>query len=93
MSPRDVLDAGLAEETLPRANGSIAFDEPWQGRALAMAVLVVERSGRPWDDFRRQLIAAVAEDPQRPYWESWVHALDGFVDDLGLLAPPSAASS
>ncbi|HXQ18651.1 MAG TPA: hypothetical protein VN781_03385 [Acidimicrobiales bacterium] len=91
MSPREVLEAGLAEETVPRANGSIAFDEPWQGRALAMAVLVVERSGRGWDDFRRHLIAALGEDTERPYWESWVRALDRFVRDVGLLAPRSAA--
>lgn len=77
-----VLDAGLAEPTLPRDNGAPVFDAPWQGRALAMAVLAVERSGAEWDDFRRLLIAAIADDPDRAYWESWVVALERFAGDL-----------
>lgn len=73
------LDAALAAEgadALPRINGELAFDAPWQGRALAMAVLLVERHGLPWEHFRSRLIAAIADDPERPYWDSWVAALD-----------------
>jgi nitrile hydratase accessory protein len=66
----------FAEQTLPRSNGELAFDHPWQARALAMAVLLVERTGRPWDDFRRRLVDAIADSPGRPYWESWVVALE-----------------
>jgi hypothetical protein len=80
-----VLDSGFAEPSLPRSNGTPVFDAPWQGRALAMAVLVVQRTGRPWDDFRAQLIAAVNDDADRPYWESWVVALDRFIGDADLL--------
>lgn len=85
MTPSPVLDAGFAEPSLPRANGAPVFDAPWQGRALAMAVLVVERSGRPWDDFRSHLIAAVDDAAERPYWESWMAALDAFIEETGLL--------
>jgi hypothetical protein len=74
-----ILDAGLAEPSLPRDNGAPVFDAPWQGRALALAVLAVERSDRQWDDFRVHLIACIDDDPGRPYWESWVAALEGFV--------------
>jgi hypothetical protein len=73
-------DAGFAEDSLPRANGTVVFDAPWQARAHALAVLVVEATGGEWDGFRRQLIIAVAEEPTRPYWESWMAALDRFVD-------------
>jgi hypothetical protein len=76
-----ILDAGLAEPTLPRDNGAPVFDAPWQGRALALAVVAVERTGRQWDDFRRCLIAAIAQEPERPYWESWVAALDRFLPE------------
>jgi len=85
VKPSQVHDAGFAEPSLPRSNGALVFEAPWQGRALAMAVLVVERTGRQWDDFRRELIAAIADDVDRPYWESWVVALDRFIDDVGLL--------
>jgi hypothetical protein len=84
VKPTTVLDAGLAESTLPRDNGAPVFDAPWQGRALALAVVTVERTGRTWDDFRVHLIASVADRPERPYWESWVEALDRFVAETGL---------
>jgi nitrile hydratase accessory protein len=80
-----VIDAGSAEPSLPRANGAPVFDAPWQARAWAMAVLVVERSGHPWEAFRQRLIAAIGEQSDRPYWESWVIALDRFIADTGLL--------
>lgn len=79
MKPSLILDAGLAEPSLPRDNGAPVFDAPWQGRALALTVLAVERTGHQWDDFRRRLIACIAEAPERPYWESWVAALDEFL--------------
>ena len=31
--------------------------------------------GRPWDDFRDQLKAAIAEPPERPYFESFTLAV------------------
>ena len=57
------------------------LDTPWQGRALALAVLAVERTGHQWDDFRRNLVACIADAPQRPYWESWVAALEQFLGE------------
>ena len=49
-----------------------------------MAVGLVEQLELDWDDFRQRLIAAVAEDPDRPYYESWAAALETLVADLGL---------
>jgi hypothetical protein len=37
------------------------------------------------EPFRQQLIAAIAEDPQRPYWDSWTVALERLVTERGLL--------
>jgi hypothetical protein len=74
-----VLEEALSpagDAALPRVNGEVAFDAPWQGRALAMAILLVERRGLTWDDFRTRLIAAIADEPGRPYWESWAVALE-----------------
>jgi nitrile hydratase accessory protein len=53
-----------------------AFDQPWQARAFALAVVTVERLGLPWDTFRDRLKATIAADPDRPYWESWLAALE-----------------
>ena len=69
---------------LPRANGEIVFDAPWQGRVFGLAVAVVQRQGLDWDVFRQRLIGAIADEPERPYWESWTAALESLVDELGL---------
>jgi hypothetical protein len=74
-----VRTVALSDPELPRSNGELTFDEPWQGRALAIAIALVERLDLEWDDFRRHLIAAVGAAPDRPYWESWAAALDDFV--------------
>lgn len=71
--------APLDDESLPRDNGELVFDAPWQARALAIAVALVEELDLPWDAFRQRLMASIAEDPQRPYYESWASALESLV--------------
>ena len=72
---------------LPRDNGELVFAAPWEGRALALAVALVERLDLPWDAFRLRLIDAIAEEPDRPYYESWAVALESLVVGLGLATP------
>ena len=72
---------------LRRDNGELVFSAPWEGRALAIAVAIVEQLDLPWDEFRQRLIAAVAEAPDRPYYESWAVALESLVVGLGLTTP------
>ncbi len=79
--PSPARDDAFAEKSLPRSNGELIFEHPWQARALAMAVLLVERTGCPWDDFRRRLVAAIDDKPGRPYWENWVVALESLATD------------
>jgi hypothetical protein len=65
----------------PRSNGELVFDAPWQARVFGLAAAVVEtRFGGDREPFRQQLIAAIADDPERPYWDSWVVALEHLVD-------------
>jgi nitrile hydratase accessory protein len=79
-----VSSTPLDDESLPRDNGELVFDAPWQARALAVAVALVERLDLPWDAFRHRLMAEIARDPQRPYYESWGSALESLVVDLDL---------
>ena len=69
---------------LPRDNGELVFEAPWQGRVLGLALGVVEHYDLEWDDFRRHLIAAVDADPERPYYDSFAVALEALVADLGI---------
>jgi hypothetical protein len=68
---------------VPRRNGELAFDAPWQGRVFALAAAVVDRAfGGDREPFRQELIKAIAAEPGRPYWESWTAALEALVPGL-----------
>jgi hypothetical protein len=68
---------------MPRRNGELAFDAPWQSTVFALAAAVVEHAlGGDREPFRQQLITAIAADPCRPYWESWTTALEALVHTL-----------
>jgi len=84
VSALSALDAALAEDApLPRDNGELVFEEPWQGRALGMGVVVLERTGCSWPEFREHLVAAIAARPPESgetaataYYAAWLDALE-----------------
>jgi nitrile hydratase accessory protein len=78
------VTAMVGPSAMPRDNGALVFEAPWQGRAFGSAVAAVQGLGLPWDEFREHLIAAIADQPDRPYYESWVSALEAFVVAHGL---------
>lgn len=77
----------MKDAPLPRDNGELVFDAPWEARALAMAVSLTQTLGVPWEDFRRRLMHAISEDPDRPYYESWAVALESLVVGRDLATP------
>jgi uncharacterized membrane-anchored protein len=79
----------LQEMDLPRRNGELAFDAPWQSRVFGLAAAVIDQAfGGDREPFRQQLIKAIAAEPGRPYWESWTAALEALVETLP--EPPTA---
>ena len=80
-----------ATAPFPMVDGEPVFAEPWEGRAFAMAVDVVSRCGLPWEAFRSRLVAAIAADPHRPYYESWVVALEELVVATGAVSDAELA--
>lgn len=90
----DALD--LAGPTAPpRRNGELVFDAPWQARAFAMTIALLEREQLTWDAFRPHLVRAIDAAPKSGYYEQLAVALDAFIDDRGLLprdGSPSAPS-
>lgn len=81
------MSAPLDDESLPRDNGELVFEAPWQARALAIAVALVDKLNLPWDAFRQRLMVEIAKEPHRPYYESWGAALESMVVDLNLATP------
>ncbi|MEM1232352.1 MAG: nitrile hydratase accessory protein [Pseudomonadota bacterium] len=76
------LDGALAP---PMANGEVVFSEPWESRAFAMARQLCEAGLYSWDDFRAQLIAAIDAAPARPYFESFLTALEALLASRALV--------
>jgi hypothetical protein len=70
----------------PRSNGELVFEAPWQARVFGLAAALVETQfAGDREPFRQRLIAAIAQDPQRSYWDSWAVALEDLVTTAGLL--------
>jgi hypothetical protein len=57
------------------------FEEPWQARLFGTAVATVESLGLPWDAMRDRLKGAVADAPDRPYFESFLTAFEQLLAD------------
>jgi nitrile hydratase accessory protein len=89
------VDRALGAATsLPRDNGELIFEEPWQGRALGMGVVALERAGASWAEFRRHLVTAIAAHPPgegesaaTAYYAAWLDALEALLAERALLDP------
>jgi hypothetical protein len=70
----------------PRRNGELVFDAPWQSRVFGLCAVIVESCfDGDREPFRQRLIAAIAAEPDRPYWDSWTVALQQLVVEAGLI--------
>lgn len=93
-TPLAGVDASLAGAApLPRDNGELVFEEPWQGRVLGMGVVALERTGSSWAEFRPHLVAAIERHPNVPdesrataYYAAFVEALESLLTERGDLS-------
>jgi nitrile hydratase accessory protein len=73
----EAIDADLeGAVSPPRDNGEIVFAAPWERRVFGITIALCRSERCDWESFRRRLIARIAEDQARPYWESWAAALE-----------------
>jgi nitrile hydratase accessory protein len=88
MADKPSIDADLeGPASPPRDNGEIVFGAPWERRAFGLAVALCRSGGCEWEAFRGQLIGRIAEDPGRPYWQSWAAALEDVLAQTSKLVP------
>lgn len=77
------------EAALPRKNGELVFQAPWEGRAFGLAVALNDRKLYDWDDFREHLIARIAAGDAAGdasvYYERWLAALEALLLERGLV--------
>jgi len=86
-----VVAAMEGATALPRKNGELVFDEPWQGRAFGMAVALHEQGRYDWEEFRQTLIAQITAAEARggpfAYFEIWLATFEELLAKKGLLSP------
>ncbi len=77
------------DEALPRKNGELVFQAPWEGRAFGMAVALNDRDVYRWDEFRERLIAEIAAAEANAstssYYERWLSSFESLLVARGLL--------
>jgi nitrile hydratase accessory protein len=72
---------------LPRSNGELVFEAPWEGRAFGIAVALNDVGLYDWDEFRERLIAEIDVDQDGPYYERWLSALEKLIVARGFATP------
>lgn len=77
---------------LPRQNGELVFEEPWQGRVFGMAVALHESGLYEWEEFRQTLIARIAAAEARggpfAYYEVWLQTFEDLLTRKRLVTAP-----
>lgn len=84
-----------AEDSPPRANGTLCFAEEWERSAFGVALALAREGHFEWEDFRRNLIAAIGDwertqapdGPSWNYYEQWLSALEATILQSGLATP------
>ena len=72
-------------ERLPKDADGPVFAEPWEAQAFAMAVKLNEAGVFDWSEWAETLGAELKAHPLRPYYESWLAALERLVLAKGVL--------
>jgi nitrile hydratase accessory protein len=90
---RLVADMG-GTAALPRKNGELVFEAPWESQAFGMAIALYERGHYDWEEFRGRLISEIgdwerSEEDEREVWDyyrRWLASFEALVKDRGFLS-------
>jgi nitrile hydratase accessory protein len=85
---REVADL-KGPAAMPRRNGELVFNQPWEGRAFGMAVALRDSHPFGWEAFRdrleREIAAAGPADDGTRYYERWLAAFEQLLVNEGLV--------
>ena len=75
---------------LPRENGELIFQAPWEARAFGLAVALNAKELYEWREFSAELAATIAaadqNDDPSSYYTRWVASLEELLIARGLLS-------
>ena len=88
-APDPHITAMDEQVALPRQNGELIFEAPWEARAFGLAVALNEAGVYPWRDFSQGLAAETAALEQQgahaSYYERWLDTLEKLAIAQGLV--------
>jgi nitrile hydratase accessory protein len=89
-APIERVVADLAgSAALPRQNGELVFQAPWEGRVFGLAVALHDRQAYAWDEFRDRLIEEIgraeADGEPSSYYQRWLASFERLLLEKGLL--------
>ena len=81
-------------EALPRLNGELVFNAPWESRAFGVAIALHDAGAIDYEVFRSRLIAEIAThagehgvgEDGRDYYERWLDALQQVLIDQEIVS-------
>ena len=77
------------DAALPRDNGELVFQAPWEGRAFGIAVAMNEDGAYDWAEFRDRLVDEIAEaerdDSPSSYYERWLASTERLAIERGFI--------
>jgi nitrile hydratase accessory protein len=78
------------EIAIPRVNGELVFESPWEARVFGLAVALHEQGAFEWKIFSQSLTDEIAsaekEGESSSYYERWLRALHHVTTGQDLLA-------
>ena len=84
------ISAMEAQIALPRENGELVFQAPWEARAFGLAVALNQQDLYKWREFSAELAATIAEaeqnDDPSSYYTRWIASLEELIIAKGLLS-------
>lgn len=96
------VDRAIVEmHGLPRQNGELVFEQPWEARAFGVAVALCREQSIDWELFRSRLIVEIGgwehEHGSVPsdewgYYERWAASLERLALELGPVAEPEVSA-
>ena len=88
MSDRRIEDLGDSL-AVPRKNGELVFEAPWEGRVFGMTVALSDGEVYPWNDFRDRLVAEITAAEEHGddsgYYERWLASFERLLLDSGVV--------
>jgi nitrile hydratase accessory protein len=86
----------VAGMELPRSNGELVFDAPWQSRAFGLAVAAHEQGVYDWGAFSERLAAVIAQrEPDEDgsgYYERWLASFEALLLERGVVTESEIAA-